>query len=238
MPASSTPTASCSAPSRSGSAGWAARWPRLEGGSNSPACWPTPPVRRRRAARNGRPVMLMPGFLAGDQTLAVIAAWLRRIGYRPRLCGVLARCRLSDRTLDRLERRVEVVWRYYGRRVGLIGHKQWRPLRAALAAHRPDRVSHAISMGVDLRGLLGASAPTLFAVRRRAARSPRHCTSGQRNMPHRSSVQPRLRRAVPVRAGPPHEHLVTGRRRGPLTMSGDSARRLRRGDRQPHRPRL
>ena len=161
------------------------------------------------------------------------ADWLR-----PRLCGVLARCRLSDRTLDRLERRVEVVWRYYGRRVGLIGHKPWRPLRAALAAHRPDRVSHAISMGADLRGLLGASAPTLFAVRRRAARSPRHCTSGQRNMPHRSSVQPRLRRAVPVRAGPPHEHLVTGRRRGPLTMSGDSARRLRRGDRQPHRPRL
>jgi hypothetical protein len=36
----------------------------------------------------------MPGFLAGDQTLAVIAAWLRRIGYRPQLCRVLAKCRL------------------------------------------------------------------------------------------------------------------------------------------------
>ena len=95
---------------------------------------------------DGRFVVLMPGFLAGDQTLAVIAAWLRRIGYRTQLCGVLARCRSSDRTLDRLERRVEVVWRYYGRRVGLIGHKQWRPLRATLPYPRPDRVSHAISM--------------------------------------------------------------------------------------------
>jgi hypothetical protein len=56
-----------------------------------------------------------------------------------------------------------VVWQYYGR-VGLIGHKPWRPLRAALAAHRPDRVSHAIWMGADLRRFLGASAPTLFAV--------------------------------------------------------------------------
>ena len=27
---------------------------------------------------DGRPVVLMPGFLAGDQTLSVIAAWLRR----------------------------------------------------------------------------------------------------------------------------------------------------------------
>ena len=29
---------------------------------------------------DGRPVVLMPGFLAGDQTLGVMAAWLRRIG--------------------------------------------------------------------------------------------------------------------------------------------------------------
>jgi len=37
----------------------------------------------------GRPVVLMPGLLAGDQTLSVIAAWLRRLGYRPRVCGFL-----------------------------------------------------------------------------------------------------------------------------------------------------
>ena len=45
-------------------------------------------------------------------------------------------------------------------------------LRAALDAHRPDRVSHAIPMGADLRGLLGASAPTLFAASRRASSPP------------------------------------------------------------------
>ena len=30
---------------------------------------------------DGRPVVLLPGFLAGDQTLAILAAWLRRLGY-------------------------------------------------------------------------------------------------------------------------------------------------------------
>jgi hypothetical protein len=39
---------------------------------------------------DGRPVVLMPGFLAGDQTLMIIAAWLQRIGYRPQLCGFVA----------------------------------------------------------------------------------------------------------------------------------------------------
>ena len=32
---------------------------------------------------DGRPVILMPGFLAGGQALRVMAAWLKRLGYRP-----------------------------------------------------------------------------------------------------------------------------------------------------------
>jgi pimeloyl-ACP methyl ester carboxylesterase len=113
---------------------------------------------------DGRPVVLVPGFLAGDQTLSVIAAWLRRIGYRPQLCGFIANAGCSDRTLDRLERRVEGLWRSHRRRVALIGHSRGGHFARALAARRPDRVSHAISMGADLQGLLGASTPTVLAV--------------------------------------------------------------------------
>ncbi len=43
------------------------------------------------ARGDGRPVLLLPGFLAGDQTLLVLAAWLRRIGYRPYTCGFVAK---------------------------------------------------------------------------------------------------------------------------------------------------
>ena len=45
-----------------------------------------PVLRGRDVPRgDGRPVVLMPGFGAGDQTLLVLAAWLRRMGYRARV---------------------------------------------------------------------------------------------------------------------------------------------------------
>jgi pimeloyl-ACP methyl ester carboxylesterase len=113
---------------------------------------------------DGRPVLLMPGFLAGDQTLTVLGAWLRRIGYRPHFCGFVANGGCSDRTLDRVERRVDGIWRSHGRRLALIGHSRGGHYARALAARRPDRVSHAIAMGADLQGLLGASTPTVLAV--------------------------------------------------------------------------
>ncbi len=112
----------------------------------------------------GRPVVLMPGFLAGDQTLGVMAEWLRRLGYRPRFSGFVTNTDCSDRALDRVERTVMELWRAHGRRVALIGHSRGGHYARALAARRPDCVSHAISMGADLQGLLGASTPTLFAV--------------------------------------------------------------------------
>jgi triacylglycerol lipase len=122
---------------------------------------------------DGRPVVLMPGFLAGDQTLRVMAAWLRRLGYRPRFAGFVTNTDCSDRALDRVERTVDELWGAYGRRVALIGHSRGGHFARALAARRPDRVSHAISMGADLQGRFGASAPTLFAVSvtRRAVRA-------------------------------------------------------------------
>jgi pimeloyl-ACP methyl ester carboxylesterase len=162
---------------------------------------------------DGRPVVLMPGFLAGDYTLGVMAAWLGRIGYRPRVCGLLTNTDCSDRALDRVEQTVEELWHKYGRRVALIGHSRGGHFARALAARRPDRVSHAISMGADLQGLFGASTPTLFAVR--VATRAIHATVARapRGMPHGAlwlSVQPRLRAAVPVRRCAAHEHLLEG----------------------------
>ena len=47
-----------------------------------------------------------------------------------------------------------------------------------VGARRPDLVSHAVSMGADLQGMFGASAPTLFAVS--AARRAVHATGRAR----------------------------------------------------------
>ena len=70
----------------------------------------------------------------------------------------------SNRALERIEAQVEEVHARHGRRVALIGHSRGGHLVRALAARRPDRVSHGISLGADLRGMLGVSVPTRLAV--------------------------------------------------------------------------
>lgn len=122
---------------------------------------------------DGRPVLLVPGFLAGDQTLSVLAGWLWRIGYRPRICGFVANVSCSERALERVEGRADELGRRYGRRVAVIGHSRGGHFARALAAGRPELVSHAISLGADLKGMFGISEPTMLAVSatRRALRA-------------------------------------------------------------------
>jgi triacylglycerol lipase len=131
---------------------------------------------------DGRPVVLMPGFGGGDQTVLVLAAWLRRIGYRPHTCGFLTNTGCSDRAVDRVERRLQQLHDGSGRRVALIGHSRGGHYARALGHRRPDLVSHAISAGAGLRRMLATSYPTLRAaaaargvvLRTGRARSP-HC---------------------------------------------------------------
>src|SRR2546421_5103984 len=133
---------------------------------------------------DGRAVILMPGFLAGDQTLAMAAGWLHRIGYRPRLCRFVINADCSARTTERLERIVVGLADRTGRRVALVGHSRGGHYARALAARRPELVSHAISLGADLHQMLDVSAPTRWAVtgagrvlaRTRRARSERCLT--------------------------------------------------------------
>ena len=135
---------------------------------------------------DGREVILMPGFGGGDQTLVVLAAWLRRIGYRPRLCGFVANLGCSDRAADRVEARLERLRQGSGRRVALIGHSRGGHYVRALACRRPELVSHAVSLGAGLREMLAISAPTRaaagaarwVALRSGCARSPRCLTEG------------------------------------------------------------
>ena len=113
---------------------------------------------------DGRPVLLLPGFLAGDHTLGVLARWLRRIGYRPSTCGFVLNVDCSDRALERTERHVARLHAVHGRRVAVIGHSRGGHFARALARRRPGLVSHAISMGADLQRMLGISVPTRLAV--------------------------------------------------------------------------
>ena len=113
---------------------------------------------------DGRPVIVVPGFLASDDSLLLLRRWLWIVGYRPHTAGFLFNVDCADRAVERVERLAEAINATTGRRVAIIGHSRGGHLARATGARRPDLVSHAISMGADLQGLLGISSPTRAAV--------------------------------------------------------------------------
>jgi pimeloyl-ACP methyl ester carboxylesterase len=113
---------------------------------------------------DGRPVVVVPGFLASDDSLLLLRRWLRIVGYRPHTAGFMFNVDCADRAVERVERLAEAINATTGRRVAIVGHSRGGHLARATAARRPELVSHAISMGADLQGLFGISSPTRAAV--------------------------------------------------------------------------
>lgn len=109
---------------------------------------------------DGRPVLLCPGFMAGDQTLIVLATFLRGLGYRPATVGFVANVDCGDRAFERVERRAEELASESGRRVAVVGHSRGGHFAKALGALRPELCSHALSLGAGLRVTLAVSRPT------------------------------------------------------------------------------
>jgi triacylglycerol lipase len=113
---------------------------------------------------DGTAVMTIPGFLAGDGSLAVLRDWLRRIGYDARPSGIQLNVDCSDRALDRLDRHLEDLYAETGRKVALIGHSRGAHFAKALAVRRPERVASVVSMGAGLDTPFDISVPTQAAV--------------------------------------------------------------------------
>ncbi len=113
---------------------------------------------------DGSPVVLIPGFLAGDGSLSVMNGWLKRLGWDSRGSGIVSNVDCSDRALDRLERRVARVRGETGRKVALVGHSRGGHFAKALAHRRPDWISSVISMGAGLDTPFDISVPTKAGV--------------------------------------------------------------------------
>jgi triacylglycerol lipase len=95
----------------------------------------------------GRAVMLIPGFLAGDGSLATMAHWLRAAGYHTRRAGMRANVACSAAACERLEARLEGFAEHTGQRVTIIGQSRGGVFARALAAKRPDLVGGIITLG-------------------------------------------------------------------------------------------
>ena len=96
---------------------------------------------------DGRPVMLIPGFLAGDGSLGTMTHWLRAAGYRTRRAGIRANVSCSEQACSRLEARLEGFAEHAGHKVAIIGQSRGGVFARALAVKRPDLVSGVVTLG-------------------------------------------------------------------------------------------
>jgi triacylglycerol lipase len=127
--------------------------------------------RYRSPARrvDAEPVLLIPGFMAGDTSLAVMGNWLRRRGHRVSRSGMLANVDCAERIVVRLERKVQRLAAEAGRPVVLIGQSRGGAIARALAVRNPEHVRGLAMLGSPVRDALAVAPPVLRTVRWLAA---------------------------------------------------------------------
>src|ERR1700722_5178485 len=116
--------------------------------------WPVPPP------GDGRPGVLVPGFLAGDQSLTRMAVWLRAGGFVLARSGIEWNTRCMEPTVIDLEHRLEQAVERAGQRALLIGQSRGGTIGRALATLRPDLIGSLVTLGSPLRGQLAVKPRT------------------------------------------------------------------------------
>lgn len=102
----------------------------------------------------GRPVLLVPGFMAGDGTLATMARWLRANGYWTRRAGIRANIGCSQEACERIEQRLEALAERTGQPVAIVGQSRGGVLARVVATRRPDLVAGIVTLGAPTVGML------------------------------------------------------------------------------------
>ena len=102
----------------------------------------------------GRGVVLVPGFLAGDGTLATMAKWLRANGYWTLRAGIRANVGCSEEACARIEERLETLAARTGGPVAIVGQSRGGVLARVVATRRPDLVSGIVTLGAPTIGML------------------------------------------------------------------------------------
>jgi triacylglycerol lipase len=111
------------------------------------------------------PVLLVPGFMAGDQSLSLLSGWLRRRGCRTTGTGMRLNTDCAERAVTRIETRLRRLAVQEQRRVVVIGQSRGGELGRVLAVRNPDVVSALVMLGSPIRDPLSVGAAVLGAVR-------------------------------------------------------------------------
>jgi pimeloyl-ACP methyl ester carboxylesterase len=125
------------------------------------ASWPDPP------AGDGRPVMLIPGFLAGDTSLTRMAVWLRSGGYTLARSGIRWNTGCMEPTVIELRRRLEEAVDRAGQPALLVGQSRGGSIGRALAVLAPELIDTVVTLGSPLLDQLAVKPrvwPSIVAV--------------------------------------------------------------------------
>jgi pimeloyl-ACP methyl ester carboxylesterase len=156
-------------------------------------------------AEERQAVMLIPGFLTGDQSLRMMGSWLKRSGHRTCRAGIRLNIDCSEAAVGRLEESLERFVEREGRKAFLIGQSRGGCFARVLGVRRPDLVRGVITLGsphldplavhpfVWVQGAALATAGTLGlnGVVRHSCRFGDCCTEFWQDL--RAPVAPRMR---------------------------------------------
>jgi pimeloyl-ACP methyl ester carboxylesterase len=126
----------------------------------------------RVPARLADPVILVPGFLAGDTSLSFMARALRQQGFRTYRSHIHANIGCTLTAAEELEARLESIAARRGSRVQVVGHSLGGMIARGVAVRRPDLVSGIVTMGSPMmapgahHGLLTRSVDVLVRLSR------------------------------------------------------------------------
>lgn len=124
----------------------------------------------------GEKVLLIPGVMAGDVSLAVLGDWLHRIGYKPMISHITFNVGCPSATMERLAEEI----RAGGEKVSVLGHSKGGLVALMLAQVYPDLVNQVITMGAPVADPFDVRVATRAAIYgigkwRRAHKEPGCC---------------------------------------------------------------
>jgi triacylglycerol lipase len=119
-------------------------------------------VQRREDAP---PVLLVPGFMAGDASLSVLRQWLSRRGHRVHMSGIRANVDCAEELVGRLAGQLHALASETEQRVFLIGQSRGGVLARSLAVREPDAVAGLAMLGSPVNDGLAVSSHVLRAAR-------------------------------------------------------------------------
>src|SRR5579862_7059599 len=115
----------------------------------------------RRIGPNWRPILLVPGFMAGDASLYPLGSRLRSEGHRVFYAGIWMNADCPAKTLDRLRQRIHEISLQTGRKVAIIGHSLGGVYARELARREPQLVEQIFLLGAPVKHALGNTTPYL-----------------------------------------------------------------------------